>query len=197
MRQPYLIVKIQVKNTWAFTDLKTGARLYPLGKLKEAGTYWLRKKISDVFTTKKSTKTMKTAQDFRYEHGKPEHNASEKAGICMYTAQEVERLMEEYASQSKVVEIDFCGHVRARIEFSDNSIKVIAAMNGYGDAIDCEKILINREPNNQNPMKQGYSFIIFPLLCFLKHQDGSKEITFGWLSHTWSFVWNKGNGENL
>lgn len=56
--------------------------------------------------------------------------------------------MDEYASQfrqePKMCEIDFCGMVKARINVSENKIEVTDAMNGYGDAIPIEQIIITQ-----------------------------------------------------
>lgn len=35
-------------------------------------------------------------------------------------------------------------------------------------------------------MSAKYVFIILPLLTFSKYSDGSKEITFGWFTKTWT-----------
>lgn len=32
---------------------------------------------------------------------------------------------------------------------------------------------------------KGYAWLIFPLLAFHLYEDGTKEISFGWLTRTW------------
>jgi hypothetical protein len=41
---------------------------------------------------------------------------------------------------------------------------------------------------NKNKMakkNKGYAWLIFPLLAFHLYEDGTKEISFGWLTRTW------------
>jgi hypothetical protein len=45
-------------------------------------------------------------------------------------------------SEPQTFEIDFCGHVNAKVEFKDGKLNTIAAMNGYGEAIDPDQITI-------------------------------------------------------
>ena len=33
------------------------------------------------------------------------------------------------------------------------------------------------------------SYLILPLLAYTKHEDGTKEITIGWLTNTITFKW--------
>lgn len=53
------------------------------------------------------------------------------------------RAMEIYAERvNEVYDIDFNGHVLARIQVSANGLVVTNAMNGYGDGISIDKITI-------------------------------------------------------
>jgi hypothetical protein len=52
------------------------------------------------------------------------------------------RFAEAEMNKPQTFEIDFCGHVKAKIEFKDGKLSIIAAMNGYGDAIDPDQITI-------------------------------------------------------
>jgi hypothetical protein len=45
-------------------------------------------------------------------------------------------------AEPQTFEVDFCGHVKAKIEFKDGKLNTIAAMNGYGEAIDPDQITI-------------------------------------------------------
>jgi len=45
--------------------------------------------------------------------------------------------------ETKKIKIDFCGHVKAKIEINNGTLTVIAAMNGYGDALDPDQIVIS------------------------------------------------------
>ena len=57
------------------------------------------------------------------------------------------KAMKAYASQqmpSEEYEIDFAGHVKAKIIISNNDLQVEAAMNGYGDGIRLSEIKINK-----------------------------------------------------
>ena len=45
-------------------------------------------------------------------------------------------------AEPQTFEVDFCGHVKAKIEFKDGKLNIIAAMNGYGEAIDPDQITI-------------------------------------------------------
>ena len=43
------------------------------------------------------------------------------------------------------------------------------------------------KPLNQNKMNNiKYLFLVLPILTFCKYNDGRKEITFGWLTKTWT-----------
>lgn len=42
-------------------------------------------------------------------------------------------------------EIDFAGNVLAKIKISETGLAVEGAINGYGDAIDIEKIIITKQ----------------------------------------------------
>lgn len=48
-------------------------------------------------------------------------------------------------NKTNTIEIDFGGHVLALLEITDNKVKVIAAINGWGDAIDLETIKTNNK----------------------------------------------------
>jgi len=54
------------------------------------------------------------------------------------------RFAESEIGQAQTFEIEFCGHVKAKIEFKDGELNVIAAMNGYGDALDPDQITITK-----------------------------------------------------
>ena len=41
-----------------------------------------------------------------------------------------------------IIEIDFNGSLKAEIEVIDNNIKVLRAVNGYGEIVDVSKITI-------------------------------------------------------
>ena len=43
-------------------------------------------------------------------------------------------------AEPQTFEVDFCGHVKAKIEFKDGKLNIIAAMNGYGDPLDPDQI---------------------------------------------------------
>ena len=45
-------------------------------------------------------------------------------------------------AEPQTFEVDFCGHVKAKIEFKDGKMSIIAAMNGYGEAMDPDQIII-------------------------------------------------------
>ena len=45
-------------------------------------------------------------------------------------------------AEPQTFEIDFCGHVKAKVEFKDGKLNIIAAMNGYGEALDPNQITI-------------------------------------------------------
>jgi hypothetical protein len=45
-------------------------------------------------------------------------------------------------AEPQTFEVDFCGHVNAKVEFKDGKLNTIAAMNGYGEAIDPDQITI-------------------------------------------------------
>ena len=51
---------------------------------------------------------------------------------------------EEESISNNVYEIDFGGHCMAKITTNNNILKVIAAMNGWGDGIDEDKINIQK-----------------------------------------------------
>ncbi len=67
-------------------------------------------------------------------------NAAFNAGV---------RFAESEMGQAQTFEIDFCGHVKAKIEFKDGELIIIAAMNGYGEALDPDQIIITK-PNHEN-----------------------------------------------
>jgi hypothetical protein len=43
----------------------------------------------------------------------------------------------------KIYEIDFNGHVACRIQVENNEIKVVAAMDGWGNPIELKNIIIS------------------------------------------------------
>jgi len=52
------------------------------------------------------------------------------------------RFAESEMGQAQIFEIDFAGHVKAKIEFKNGELTIIASMNGYGDALDPDQIII-------------------------------------------------------
>jgi len=55
------------------------------------------------------------------------------------------RFAESEMGKAQTFEIDFAGHVKAKIEFKDGELTVIAAINGYGDALDPDQITITKQ----------------------------------------------------
>lgn len=47
-------------------------------------------------------------------------------------------------AEIQTFEIDFCGHVKAKLKVEDGKLSIIAAMNGYGDALDPDQIIITQ-----------------------------------------------------
>jgi len=45
-------------------------------------------------------------------------------------------------AELQTFKIDFAGHVEAKVEFKDGKLYIIAATDGYGDAIDPDQITI-------------------------------------------------------
>tara|TARA_R110000744_G_scaffold187074_2_gene306493 strand:+ start:256 stop:393 length:138 start_codon:yes stop_codon:yes gene_type:complete len=43
-----------------------------------------------------------------------------------------------------IIEIDFNGSLKAEIEVIDNNIKVLRAVNGYGEIVDVSKVTIKK-----------------------------------------------------
>jgi len=64
--------------------------------------------------------------------------------IVMWDQMAGVRFAESEMGKAQTFEIDFCGHVKAKIEFKDGELNVIAAMNGYGDALDPDQITITK-----------------------------------------------------
>lgn len=54
------------------------------------------------------------------------------------------RFAEAEMKQTTTFEIDFCGHVKAKIEVTETGLTIVAAMNGYGDALDPDQITITQ-----------------------------------------------------
>ena len=46
----------------------------------------------------------------------------------------------------KTYEIDFNGLVACKIEVKDNEMKIVAAINGWGDPIDLKDIRVSDKP---------------------------------------------------
>ena len=56
-----------------------------------------------------------------------------------------EKIMNLFTVQdTKFFDIDFDGHVKARVEITNNEPKIFAAMNGYGNPIELSNINIKR-----------------------------------------------------
>jgi len=55
------------------------------------------------------------------------------------------RFAESELGQPNLFDIDFCGHVKAKIEVSNGNITIIASINGYGDALDPDQIIITQD----------------------------------------------------
>jgi len=60
---------------------------------------------------------------------------------------DAQKAMEEYKQQQpsreKTYEIDFNGHVKGKIKIKDNAITEVRAMNGWGDGIGVDAIIIS------------------------------------------------------
>jgi hypothetical protein len=52
------------------------------------------------------------------------------------------RFAEAELQKPKTFEIDFCGQVKAKIEVTSDKLTIIAAMDGYGDVLDPDQIII-------------------------------------------------------
>ena len=61
---------------------------------------------------------------------------------------EVAKWMQE---QERIFEIDFGGNVLVKIKIKDNQAAIEGCINGYGDAISMDKIIIRELPQ---PLKQ-------------------------------------------
>lgn len=48
-------------------------------------------------------------------------------------------------NKTNTVEIVFGNHLMALLEITDNEVKVIAAVNGWGNPVDLETIKINQK----------------------------------------------------
>jgi len=59
------------------------------------------------------------------------------------------RFAESEMGQAQTFEIDFAGQVKAKIEFKNGELTIIAAINGWGDALDPDQIIITK-PNHEN-----------------------------------------------
>ena len=59
------------------------------------------------------------------------------------------RFAESEMGKSQTFEIEFACHVKTKIEFKDGELTVIAAINGYGDALDPDQIIITK-PTHEN-----------------------------------------------
>jgi hypothetical protein len=58
------------------------------------------------------------------------------------TLTEAIQALQQREGDTETYDIDFNGHVMCRIEITNNKPKIIGAMNGYGNAIDLDKISI-------------------------------------------------------
>jgi len=65
--------------------------------------------------------------------------------VCKVDFQAGVRFAESEMGQAQTFEIDFAGQVKAKIEFKDGELIIIAAMNGYGDALDPDQITITKQ----------------------------------------------------
>ena len=54
------------------------------------------------------------------------------------------RFAESELSKPKVVEIDFAGNVKAKFEVNNGEINIIAAVDGWGHAIDPDQVIITQ-----------------------------------------------------
>jgi len=59
------------------------------------------------------------------------------------------RFAEREMGKAQTFDIDFAGHVNAKIEFKDGELTIIAAMNGWGEALDPDQIIITK-PTHEN-----------------------------------------------
>jgi len=59
------------------------------------------------------------------------------------------RFAESEIGKAQTFEIDFCGHVKAKLEFKDGKVSVIASMNGYGEPLNHDRITITK-PTHEN-----------------------------------------------
>jgi len=54
------------------------------------------------------------------------------------------RFAESELSKPKVLEIDFAGNVKAKFEVNNGEINIIAAVDGWGHAIDPDQVIITQ-----------------------------------------------------
>jgi len=59
------------------------------------------------------------------------------------------RFAESEMGQAQTFEIDFCGNVKAKIEFKDGELTLISAVDVWGEALDPDQIIITK-PNHEN-----------------------------------------------
>ena len=69
-----------------------------------------------------------------------EEETGESHGNALFSTTAYSIWLESQLEKEREVEIDFDGNVKALIQIKGNEIKVLKAMNGYGNSIDVNKI---------------------------------------------------------
>ena len=74
----------------------------------------------------------------------PKNEKDKISDIEMYHTliDKLQALSQKSEGESKIYDIDFNGHILAKVEIINNQPKIIASMNGYGNAVDLDKITI-------------------------------------------------------
>jgi len=74
---------------------------------------------------------------YKLRHGEPDNS-------YLHGFDKGVRFAESELSKPKVLEIDFAGNVKAKFEVNNGEINIIAAVDGWGHAIDPDQVIITQ-----------------------------------------------------